>query len=93
MVTTVGELTAAVVIVNACENMKPAPAITVAGTAAAGGFELDNAIVAFPGGAGPVRITWFAVTEVPPVTLVWLSRTEEGVAGFTVRRAGLVTPL
>jgi len=93
MVTTTGELTTDVVMVNSCEWVTPAFATTVAGTAATAGLELDKESVMPPVGAGPVKTTRFEGTEVPPVTVVAERLTEYGVGGSTVRVAFWMTPL
>ena len=73
----------------------PAGTATLEGTLAAP-LLLESAICAPPAGAGPLSVT-VPVEELPPVTLVGFSVSEEsegagGEAGVTVSEADLVTP-
>jgi hypothetical protein len=91
MVTAVDEATAIVVTVNVAVVL-PARTVTVAGTVAAALF-LDKATEIPPLGAALVKVT-VPVEEVPPVTLVGLTETDESAAaGVMVSAAVLLTLL
>ena len=73
--------------------MAPAGTITLEGTLAAP-LLLESATCAPPAGAGPLSVT-VPVEDVPPITLVGFSVTEETVGsggGVTVSVAVWVTP-
>ncbi len=57
MVTGVEDATGVVVIVNLGEILTPAATVTVAGTEATAGLELDKEMTAPPEGAGPLICT------------------------------------
>jgi hypothetical protein len=93
MVAGVAVVTALVVTVNVAE-LAPAATATLAGTAAADAL-LERETTAPPLGAAPLSVT-VPVEDVPPLTLVGLSATEDSataVPGFTVSEAVLVVPL
>ena len=73
----------------------PAATVTEAGTVAAA-LLLESETDTPPVGAAPLNVT-VPVDEVPPVTLVGLSETDDRatlvVAGVTVSAAVLLTPL
>src|SRR6266849_6723943 len=93
MVTVVEVLTALVVTVKVA-LVAPAPTVTLAGTVAAAVLLLDSVTVAPPAGAAPLKVT-VPVEELPPVTLVGLTATDDKDrgGGFTVRVAVWVPPL
>ena len=59
----------------------PAPTVTLAGTVAAAVLLLASVTVAPPGGAAPLKVT-VPVEELPPVTLVGLTATDDRAGGF-----------
>jgi hypothetical protein len=75
MVAVVEAVTALVVTVNAA-LVVPATTVTLDGTLAAAVLLLESATVAPPAGAGPLSVT-VPVEELPPVTLVGFSESEE----------------
>ena len=80
-----------VVIVNAGDAVAPAATVTEAGTRTPGSL-LDRFTTSPPAGAGPFRVTLFAVVETPPTTEVG-DKTGVATNGFTVRVAVLPEPL
>ena len=85
MVTEVTLPTALVVAVNVAV-VDPAKTLTLAGTCAAVVLLLVSPTVAPPVGAAPLSVT-VPVDELPPVTLVGFTATEDNdtvAAGFTV---------
>ena len=94
IVATVAVVTVTVVTVNVAV-VAPAATVTFAGTVA-DPVLLDSVTIAPPAGAALVSVT-VPVDEVPPVTLVGLSASEDsdagGGGGVTVRVAVRVTPL
>ena len=90
--TAVDEATAMVVTVKVAVAL-PAGTITLAGTVAAALF-LDKATEMPPLGAALLKVT-VPVEDVPPVTLVGLTETEEsaGAGGVIVSAAVLLTLL
>jgi hypothetical protein len=78
IVTGVGLAEAMVVIWNAAV-VAPEATVTLGGTVAAEVLLLDNVTTVPPLGAGPFRFT-LPVEELPPLTLVGLSVSEDGVA-------------
>ena len=70
IVTGVEKATALVVMVNPGEYVAPAGIVTLCGTLAAAGFELERVITIPPVGAGPLTPTLLVVTGVPPVMVV-----------------------
>jgi hypothetical protein len=93
MVTGVAAFTEVVVTVNVA-LVAPAVTVTLAGAVAADAL-LERETTAPPLGAAPLSVT-VPVDDVPPLTLVGLSATEDSataVAGFTVSEAVLVVPL
>src|SRR6476660_10540400 len=81
---TVVLLPTAVVVIGKVALLAPAGTVTLAGTVAAV-LLLDSVTVAPPVGAAPLRVT-VPVDELPPVTLVGLTATEDKdkAAGVTV---------
>ena len=77
MVTTVDAVTALVVTVKLALE-PPAGTVTLAGTVATPVLLLERETTAPPLGAGPLRIT-VPVEDVPPVTLVGFSVSDDGV--------------
>lgn len=65
-------------------EVAPAATVTLTGTVAAEVLSLESVMTAPPVGAGALIVT-VPVEEVPPVTVVGFTATEETVAGFTVR--------
>jgi len=82
-----------VAMLNFGDVRAPAATVTVAGTAATAGLELDNETIAPPPGAGAFRATEFPPTVFPPTTLACERVTEDGAKGFTVRVTGTAIPL
>ena len=91
IVTGVETVTCAVVMLNVA-YVAPAATLTVAGTAAVTGSELERLTTAPPVGAGPFRFTRWDVEAVPPATEAGWSTTEEATSGTTVKLTGLLTP-
>ena len=91
MLTVALAVTGVVVIVNVA-LVAPAATVTLAGTVAADVLLLPSVTAAPPAGAAPFKVT-VPVEEVPPVTLVGLSVTPEGIGALTVRFADFVVPL
>jgi hypothetical protein len=85
------DATALVAMLNLAEVREPAATVTVAGTAATAGSELDNETVMPPLGAAAFNAI-FAETAFPPTTLVCPRVTDAGAKGFTVRVTGTATP-
>ena len=81
MVTGVSLKTALVVTMKVAE-VAPAATVTLAWTWAAG-LLLDRDTMAPPAGAGPLRVT-VPVEELPPITLVGFTVTEDMVTGTGV---------
>jgi hypothetical protein len=73
------ELAAAMVVTWKAALVAPAATVTFGGTVAAEVLPLDNTTTVPPLGAGPFRVT-LPVEEFPPLTLVGLSVSEDGVA-------------
>jgi hypothetical protein len=92
IVTTICEETALVVMLNLGEVLVPAATITLAGTAAAAGLELDNDTIRPPAGAAAFKVT-VAWIVLPPTTLDCPSVMDEGSRGTTDRVAGTAMPL
>jgi hypothetical protein len=90
MVTVVAVATALVVTVKVAW-MAPAGTATLPGTVAAP-LLLKSETKAPPLGAGPLSTTVPVGEEVPPVTLVWFSVSEDGTGGITVSEALRVPP-
>jgi hypothetical protein len=90
MVTLTGAATLAVVILKLAE-VAPAETMTLAGTAA-DASELFSVTTAPVDGAGPFRLTVFAVDVTPPMTAVGYRMTDVNPTGFTVIGAVFVTP-
>jgi hypothetical protein len=91
IVTEVAAVTAAVVMLNVAVLAFAAKVIE-AGTLAAVELLLVSVTTTPPVGAAPVRVT-VPVLEVPPVTAVGLTVTDESAGGLTVSTAVLLTPL
>jgi hypothetical protein len=92
MVTAVVAVTTVVVTVKVL-LVVPAAMVTLAGTVATLVLLLESVTTAPPLGAGPVKVT-VPVEELPPVTLVGFSATEESpIAGVTVSVAVWFAPL
>jgi hypothetical protein len=93
MVTVVEVATALVVTVKVA-LVAPAGTVTLPlwGTEATAGLLLERETTAPPLGAGPFRVT-VPVEGVPPVTLVRLRASEEGIGGITVSEAVWGVPL
>jgi hypothetical protein len=91
IVTGVLAATAEVPIVKAGDTVAPAATVTEAGTVAAG-LLLDSVTTAPPVGAGPLRVTVFAVTEIPPRTDTEDKVRADGLGGCTVRVLVVETP-
>lgn len=70
----------------------PAATVTVAGTEATVGLELESETTAPPLGGGPVTYTLFPVVDPPPPVLVGYTLTEDNVTGLTVSVALWVLP-
>lgn len=92
MVTEVEEATGLVVTVNVVD-IAPAGTVRLAGTVAVEVCELVRVTYAPEGGAAPVRITVFVVSETPPTTLAAVNATFESSAGVTVSVVFTVVPL
>ena len=90
MATAVDTPTALVVTVKVA-LVKPAGTVTLPGTSATAVLLLKSATGAPPLGAGPFSTT-VPVEEVPPVTLVGLSASEDGIGGITVSEALRLPP-
>src|SRR5207245_8254058 len=75
MVTAV-ELLTALVVTAKVALVAPAATVTLAGTVAATVLLLESVTAAPPAGAAPLRVT-VPVEELPPVTLVGLSATDD----------------
>jgi hypothetical protein len=84
-------VTEVVVTVNVA-LVAPAATVTLAGTVATEVLLLVSVTAAPPAGAAPFKVT-VPVDEVPPVTLVGLSVTLEGMGALTARFADFVVPL
>ena len=69
----------------------PLGTVTPAGTVAALVLLLESETSAPPLGAGPLSVT-VPVEELPPVTLVGLTLSVEGIGGITVSEAVWVAP-
>jgi len=69
IVTGVLEDTAEVATLKADESVAPAATVTVGGTDAAAGLELERLTVHPPAGAGLLTPTLFGANELPPTTL------------------------
>jgi hypothetical protein len=82
--------TSVVVMLKTAVN-PPSPTVTVPGTLATDGLELDRETTAPPGGAGPFRIT-DPVELNPPTTVEGSTETDDSDGGFTVRLADFSTP-
>ena len=78
-------LATALVVTVKVAVVAPAATVTLAGTVAAA-LLLDKLTVSPPVGAALPKVT-VPVDEVPPVTEVGFSVTDETVGGFTVRLA------
>jgi hypothetical protein len=87
-VTVVCEATLVVVMVKVAV-VEPCGTVTLAGTEATEGFELERSTVLPPGGAALLRVT-VPVAEVPPGMLAGLTLTDERPAMVTVSDAVLV---
>ena len=68
----------------------PGETVTLAGTTAAG-LLLESVTCAPPAGAGAFSVT-VPVEELPPVTLVGLTVSDETIGGITVSEAVCVAP-
>jgi len=73
---TVVTVPTALVVIGKVALVAPAGTVTLAGTVATAVLLLDSATVAPPVGAAPLRVT-VPVDELPPVTLVGFSATED----------------
>jgi len=73
------ELAEAMVVIWKAALVAPAATVTLGGTVAAEVLLLDRETTVPPLGAGPLRVT-LPVEEFPPLTLVGLSVSEDGVA-------------
>jgi hypothetical protein len=73
------ELAEAMVVIWNAALVAPAATVTPGGTVAAEVLLLDRETIVPPLGAGPFRVTW-PVEGFPPLTLVGLSVSEDGVA-------------
>lgn len=93
MVTVVGLVTTVVVMLNVVDVREPAATVTVAGTDATVGLELDSATVTPPIGAGPFKVTVFPVIVFPPTVPGCARLTEETARGITVSVTGTEMPL
>src|SRR6266852_6783194 len=93
-IVTAVELLTALVVTAKVALVAPAATVTLAGTVAATVLLLESVTAAPPAGAAPLRVT-VPVEELPPVTLVGLSATDDKdrEGGFTVRVAVWVPPL
>jgi hypothetical protein len=78
-ITTDVELAEAMVVIWNAAVVAPEATVTLGGTVAAEVLLLDNVTTVPPLGAGPFRVT-LPVEEFPPLTLVGLSASEDGVA-------------
>src|SRR2546426_2953380 len=85
MLTAVDIATALVVTLKPA-LVPPGATVTLAGTTAAG-LLLESVTCAPPAGAGAFSVT-VPVEELPPVTLVGLTASDETIGGITVREAG-----
>ena len=92
IVTGVLAATSVVVIENSGEAFTPAATVTLAGTAATAGFELDSDTKTPPVGAGAFRVTRFAVVVWPPITVAGDSVTAETASGVNTPLAVIGTP-
>ena len=92
MVTGICLVTTEVTTLYAGETRAPASTITVCGTDATAGLELDSETTRPPAGATVFRLT-VPVMVFPPVTLVWDKVTALGSKGLTVTVMGTATPL
>ena len=72
-------------------DVAPAETVTLAGTDA-DADELCSVTLAPPAGAGPFRITVFAVVLLPPVMEVGDRTTDESAGASSVNVAVLLTP-
>ena len=88
---TVVLLPTAVVVIGKVALVAPAGIVTLAGTVATAVLLLDSVTVVPPAGAAPLKVA-VPVDELPPVTLVGLTATEDNdkAAGVTVSVAVLV---
>jgi len=91
MVTAVEASTGGNVIVKLA-YVAPAGTITLAGTGAVTGSDVDSVTTAPPDGAGPFRFTRFAVYEFPPAIDAGDGVMELIATGTTVSMLDLVTP-
>lgn len=91
MVTAVETLTGVGLMVNVA-NVAPAATVTFGGTVAVVVSELERVTTAPPAGAGPFRLTRFAVDGLPPATIAGDSVTDAATIGFSVSVAVLFTP-
>jgi hypothetical protein len=90
IVTGVEAATAVVVIVK-LTDVAPAGTVTHTGTEA-DGDELCSGTIAPPAGAGPFRVTVFAVVLLPPVVEAGDRTTDETAAGTSVNVALVLAP-
>ena len=79
-----------VVIVNLAD-VAPSGTVTVAGTEA-DADELCSVTIAPPAGAGPFRVTVFAMVGTPLIAVVGDRMTDRTATGITVKVALLLTP-
>ena len=84
------ELATALVVTVKLALVAPAATVTLAGTEAAA-LLLDSVTTAPPAGAGAFSVT-VPVAELPPVTLVGLTVSDEALGGSTVSEAVRVAP-
>jgi hypothetical protein len=77
MVTLVGVVTAEVVIVKGGDVNPPAATVTLEGTEATVGLELESEMTAPPAGAAPARFTVLPVSKAPPRTCAADNVTDE----------------
>jgi hypothetical protein len=93
MMTAVCLVTGVVVILKVADVWEPAATVTVEGTDATVGLELDSDTVTPPLGAAAFKVTKFPVTVFPPTVPACAKLTEEAARGITVRVTGTEMPL